>query len=119
VPRRGDQLVEHPIDPVPHLVFFLERLEVNVRGFVLDGQQQDHVQKLAHRGGLGHLFDRLQVDRVLQAAPGQFREIFVLLDLLDDVLDALVVARIEPLDRGHHVWLRGDGSLDLGAQKHL
>ena len=39
VPRRRDQLVEHPVDPVPHLVLFLERLEVDVRRLVLDRQQ--------------------------------------------------------------------------------
>ena len=74
VARRRDQLVEHAVDPVPHLVLFLERLEVDVRGLVLDRQQQHHVEELAHRGGLGHLLDGLEVDRVLVAvrrtAPG-------------------------------------------------
>ncbi len=118
VARRGHQLVEHPVDPVSHLVFFLERLEVDVRSLVLDRQEQHHVQQLAHRRGLGHLFDRLEVDRVL-VAPGQRRETLVLLDLLDDVLDALVVAGIEPLDGRHHVGLGGDRPLDLGREKHL
>ncbi len=76
VPRRRDQLVEDAVDPVPHLVLFLERLEVDVRGLVLDRQQQHHVQELAHRRGLGHLLDRLEVDRVLVAA-GQLREALV------------------------------------------
>ena len=55
---------------------------------------------------------------VFSLRPGQRRQALVLLDLLDDVLDALVVAGVEPLDRRHHVGLGRDRPLDLGAQEH-
>ena len=42
----------------------------------------------------------------------------VLLDLLDDVLDRLLVAGVEPLDRRHDVGLGRDHPLDLDAQEH-
>ena len=77
VARGRHQLVEDAVDPVPHLVLLLERLEVDVRRLVLDRQQEHHVQQLAHRRGLGHLLDGLEVDRVLVAA-GKLGEALVL-----------------------------------------
>ena len=40
VARRRHHLVEHAVAAVAHLVLVLERLEVDVRGLVLDRQQQ-------------------------------------------------------------------------------
>ena len=56
---------------------------------------------------------------VFSLRPASFCKPLVLLDLLDDVLDALVVAGVEPLDGRHHVGLGGDRPLDLRAQEHL
>ena len=84
----------------------------------LIASSKHHVQQLAHRRGLGHLFDRLEVDRVVVAA-GHLLQALVFLDLLDDVLNALVMAGVQPLDGRHHVGLGRDRPLDLGAQKHL
>ena len=45
------------------LELVLERLEVQVAGMVLDGQQQHHVEQLADRGAVGQGLDAGQVDR--------------------------------------------------------
>ncbi len=118
VARRRHQLVEHAVHPIPHLVLVLERLEVDVRRLVLDRQQQHHVQELADRRGLGHLLDRLEVDRVLVAVR-ELREPLVVLDLLDDVLDRLLLAGVEPGDRRHHVRLGRDHRLDVDPEERL
>ncbi len=55
---------------------------------------------------------------VFSLRPASWREALVLLDLLDHVLDALVVAGVEPLDGRHHVGLGGDRPLHLDAQEH-
>ena len=52
VARRRHHLVEHAVAAVAHLVFVFERLEVDVAGLVLDGQQEHHVDELADRGGV-------------------------------------------------------------------
>ena len=55
VARRRHHLVEHAVAAIAHLVFVFERLEMDVAGLVVDGQQQDHVDQLANRGGVRHL----------------------------------------------------------------
>ena len=82
----------------------------------LMASSKHHVQQLAHRRGLGHLLDRLEVDRGLVPA-GKLGEALVLLDLLDHVLDGLVMAGVEPLDGGHHVGLGGDRPFHVHAQE--
>ena len=67
VARRRHHFVEHAVAAVAHLVFVFERLEVDVAGLVLDGQQQHHVDELADRGGVGHFHHGLEVDRGLVA----------------------------------------------------
>ena len=62
VARRRHHLVEHAVGTDADLELVLERLEVQVAGVVLDGQQQDHVQQLADRGAVGQGLDAGQVD---------------------------------------------------------
>jgi hypothetical protein len=65
--RRRHHLVQHAVDAVAHLELVLERLEVDVRGLVLDRLQQHEVDQLADRVGVGGVLERSQVDRL--AAP--------------------------------------------------
>ena len=69
--RRRHHLVEHAVAAVAHLVLFLERLEVDVAGLVLDGQQQHHVDELADGGGVLDFHQAFQVDARLAAPRAQ------------------------------------------------
>jgi hypothetical protein len=65
---RRDHLVEHAVDAVPHLELVLERLEVDVRGAILDGLQQHEVQQLDDLVVVSrHLHHRVKVDRLVAA----------------------------------------------------
>ncbi len=84
-----------------------ERFEVQVAGVVLDGQQQHHVQQLAHRGAVGQGLDAGQVEGV--GAAGQFGlggQLGVVGQVIDDRLDALV-AGVVAFERLEHVVLGG------------
>ena len=80
VPGRRDHFVQHAVAAVPHLVFFFERLEVDVRGVVPDSHQQDHVDQLADRGGVRHFRQVVEVDA--RFPPAVLGEIRVALELL-------------------------------------
>ena len=87
VRRRRHHLVEDAVDAVAHLELVLERLEVDVRGLVLDRLQEHEVDQLADGVGVGGALDRVQVERL--AAVGQVLEGGVVLQVVEDVGDAL------------------------------
>ena len=86
VGRRRHHFVEHAVDAVAHLEFALERLEVDVRGLVLDRLQQDEVDELADGVGIGGFLEAVDVDRF--AAVFQVLEGVVGLQFAEDFADA-------------------------------
>ncbi len=69
VARRRHHFVQHAVGLDADAELVLERLEVQVAGVVLDGQQQHHVQQLADRGAVGQGLDAGQVDRPVADRP--------------------------------------------------
>ena len=83
---RRHHLVQHAVDAVAHLEFALERLEVDVRGLVLDGLQQHEVDQLADRVGIGGFFEAVDVDGF--AAVFEVFERVVVVEFAEDVAEA-------------------------------
>ena len=110
---------KHAVGADADLELVLERLEVQVAGVVLDGQQQHHVQQLAHRGAVGQGLDAGQVDapRRFSMAYRRHGQLGVLLHVGDQRLHALAAGRVVALQRLEHVLLGADHRLDVVAQK--
>ena len=83
---RRHHFVQHAVDAIAHLEFILERLEVNVRGLVLDGLQKHEVDKIADVIGIGGFLERVEVDRF--AAPLEILERVVGRQLAQNLADA-------------------------------
>ena len=71
VARRRHHFVEHAVAAIAHLVFVFKRLEMDVAGLVLDGQQEHHVDELADGGGVG---DFLRLSRSMLDSPAAGRQ---------------------------------------------
>ena len=114
VPRRRDHLVQHAVGPNPDLEFILERLEMDVAGLVLDRQQQHHVEQFADRGGRGDFLVRGQVEGAVFA---RLRVETRLLELVDDLLDAVFLVGIVAFDGLLDVVQVRDGSPHVVAEE--
>ena len=74
--------------------FIFERLEVNVTGVVLDGQEENHVQQFADRCTVGKGFGTSQVDRTFTSQQfGLLFEVKISFEVLNDLLDTTFFPR--------------------------
>ena len=116
--RWRHHLLEHPLRLEPDAELALERLEVDVAGAVADRQEEDHVEELADRGALGEGLDARQIGGALAAEPGRLgRQLLVVFQALDDRFDALVLGRIELVDRLLDLLLRRHTVVNVEAEK--
>ena len=84
VARRRHHFIEHAVGLDANAEFVFERLEVQVAGVVLDGQQQHHVEQLADRRAVGQGLDAGQVDRTVAAdRVGRGRQVLVRVHVVD------------------------------------
>ena len=98
MPRRRNHFIEHAVAAVAHLVFVFERFEVNVRGVIANGHQQDHVDELAHGLRVGEFRDVVQIDGRF-ALEGGVAEVGVGFEHRVDRGDRLfLLAGVGPLD---------------------
>ena len=119
MPRWGNHLVQDPVTPNPNLELVLERLKMQVARVILDGQQEDHVEKLADRRAIGQRFHAGQVQRALPTLQrlGRFGQLHVGLHVGDEALDAFRPRRVVPLQRVDDVGFGRHHGPDIVAQK--
>ncbi len=63
--RRRHHFIEDAVAAIAHLVFVFERLEMDVAGAILDGQEHDHVEQLADGSGILDFHEAFEVDAAL------------------------------------------------------
>ena len=116
VARRRHHFIEHAIATIAHLVLVLERLEMDVRGVVLDGHQHHHVEQLADRGGVLDFHQAFEVDAGFVAA---FTHFWILFQRLNDVHDGLFLAGIGLAQHFVDGGLRAEDGIDLLDTKEV
>ena len=95
--RRRDQFEQNAVDPKPHLILVFKRLEVDVRSLVANRCEQHEIDQFPHRSGIGHFFDRFQVDRRLVAI-GVLLKPLIGLNLPDHITDGFLLTNVKPFN---------------------
>ena len=117
--RRRHHFIQHAVRVDTDAELVLERFEVDIAGVVLDGHQQHHVQQLAHRRAIGQRFDAGQINGTARAdccCDGLF-QFGVFLQLTQDVLDAVCLARVVDIQSTHHFALGGHHEPDVVSKE--